>query len=207
MEGDPNLRSTTTRSFSLGLVIAALFTSEARPEPQPGPGIGPSTEHSPTFLGSGDGSISWIDSGGATELIPYNGRRLELYDGKLYLLDNREVTVIDLETGARHNIPIPPTVEYVLNFTVLPDSSIALLDNRNDRVDFLDPTGDHLATVAMPIRSKSQWQNLAGVVVDRRLILSEDGYQRLLAIDLDSYDVSVFWDLKHIRRYPLGALG
>ena len=204
------MRSATIWTFSLGLICIALFTLEARLESEIEPGDGSHVDPSPVLLGSGGGRISWVDSDGTTEMLRYDGRVLEVFEHELYLLGDREITVIDLETGAQRNIPIPSAIEYVLNLTVLPDSSIALLDNQNDRVDFIDGSGDHLATVSISHGFDDHWQNLEGVVVDHRLILSEDGRQRLLAIDLDSYEVSVFRNLRHLRRrgrsYPLSAL-
>ena len=87
----------------------------------------------------------------------------------------------------------------------LGEAGFALLDNDDDKVYFVGPSGEFLREVSIVDTPNTRWQNMYGVVANGRLIISEDGYNRLMSIDLSTYEVSVFKDLGYLPHW-LGAL-
>jgi hypothetical protein len=98
------------------------------------------------------------------------------------------------------NISVPSGVQY-LTFVVLPDERIAFLDNEGDRAFFVSPSGTLLATVNLTVEPNDSLQNCDGIVVNNALILSEDGDNNVLRIDLNTYQVSVFKNLSQIETW------
>jgi hypothetical protein len=76
-------------------------------------------------------------------------------------------------------------------FTILPDGGWAALNNVVDSVFILAPDGSPRARIPIPNRS-SGWQNLDGVVVGDRLIVSENGNDQVFQIDLSTHEASIF---------------
>ena len=95
---------------------------------------------------------------------------------------------------------------FCTGFHVLPDRRMAFLDNRNDVVYFADESGRHLKTVQMLDRADDHLQNTSAVTAGTRMILSENGRKQLLSIDLGTYDVSIFRDLRDLPGPWLGAI-
>jgi hypothetical protein len=127
-----------------------------------------------------------------------DGQALEILSNEVYLNDQTfggDILVYDLEGKYLRTIPTPPQASEYLHFVTIPDGRIALLDNVDDKIYFVDSSGNLLATTIMIDNPDSAAQNLDGVIVDNRLIFSEDGYKHILEIDLDTYGKSIFQDL------------
>ncbi len=130
-----------------------------------------------------------------------SGYSLELLDGKLYVNPSFNRLKVYTTDGAYvKNISVPSGVQY-LTFVVLPDERIAFLDNAGDRAFFVSPAGTLLTTVNLTAEPNDSLQNLDGVVVNNALILSEDGNNNVLRIDLSTYQVSLFKNLSHIESW------
>ena len=142
---------------------------------------------------------------------PYRLGSIEIVNNEIYVVGEPEkassppgnkagvpMRVYDLQGTLLRTIPIPGQVDFYLRFVVLPDERIALLDNRNDRIYFINSTGDLLAITKMLDEPDSHAQDLDGVIVGNKLIFSEDGDRHLLQIDLDTYESSVFKDLTSV---------
>lgn len=124
-------------------------------------------------------------------------RDLEIRDNTLYVTDKTrggDIVVYDLQGNYRQRIAVRLQAGEYTRFVVLPDERFALLDNTNDRVFFIDNQGNLLGTT--PIQDpRGSSQHLDGLVVGNRLIVSQDGQQRVLQVDLTSYEASLFKDL------------
>jgi len=133
---------------------------------------------------------------------------IEILNDELYVdrWGLRRIEVYSLNGDYRRAVSIPPEVGYYYRFVIVPDGRIALLDNQSDRMYFISPLGTLLATVNILDGADDHWQNVDGVVVDHRLIFSEDGNKHLLQIDLNTYQRSIFKDLSHLDVYWLGAI-
>ena len=119
---------------------------------------------------------------------------IEVRDGRLYALHSNKIVELNRSGDIVNSISIPSEATYYINFTALPNGGFALLDNRNDRMYFIDDSGNYITTVNIKSTRDNHLQNVHGVVVGNRLILSEDGDKNLLAVDLSDYSVTLFRD-------------
>ncbi len=127
------------------------------------------------------------------------GYSIEIGNNEIYCSGIR---IYDLEGNYLRTIS---TSKPYITFVTLPAGRIALLDNANDKVYFIDSSGNLLATTNILDSPDTQLQNLDGVVVGNKLILSEDGNGHVLQIDLNTYERSIFKDLSSLPHW-LGAI-
>lgn len=125
--------------------------------------------------------------------------------GSVYVQQASTISVYDAEGREQRSLEIPPEVLSYVSFTVIPDDRIAFLDNSNDAIYFVDQNGTHLKTVPISDGPDRRIQNMRGIVVEDKLIVSENGYNILLSVDLTTYDLSVFLSLKQLKGW-LGAI-
>lgn len=136
------------------------------------------------------------------------GHTVEILGSELYVNNKTygsDILVYDLMGGHRRTIRTPAEAAEYLAFAVLPDRRLALFDNSNDRIYFIDAAGRLLATANMLPSPDIHAQNLDGVVVGNNLVLSEDGNGHILQVDLRTYQVSVLRDLSSLPHW-LGAI-
>ena len=128
----------------------------------------------------------------------YGSYAIEVRDNTLYATSKTrggDIVAYDLQGHHLKTIPTPPPAQDYLTFVALPGKRFALLDNVNDKVFVIDDEGYLLATVNLkPVKDGSA-QNVDGVVVGNRLIVSQDGDGHVMAVDLATYEISVFQDL------------
>ena len=117
-------------------------------------------------------------------------------------LDNT-ITVYNADGMEQRSFTVPPEVLEIRSFTILPDGGIAFLANQNDSIYFVDKSGKHLKTLAFLEEPDRHIQPMTGIVVDGNLIISSNGQGEVIAVDLKTYEMSVFRDLKQLR----GAIG
>ncbi len=123
--------------------------------------------------------------------------------GKAYFC-RRNIVEFDRASMKTRIIDLPENVTGIA-FVVLPNNRFAVLNNRNDEIHVVDGKGSLLKTVRMNLAPDSHLQNVMGVVVGNSLIVSEDGDRQLLALDLETYELSVFKRLPNLRPW-LGQL-
>ncbi|UCD00281.1 MAG: hypothetical protein JSW66_10440 [Phycisphaerales bacterium] len=134
---------------------------------------------------------------------------IEIRDQVLYATEGTrgaDILGYDLQGQYVTAVPTPSEAKDYLTFVALPGERFALLDNVNDKVFFIDAAGSLLATADIRPWADNALQNVDGVVVEGRLILSEDGYHHVLQIDLATYQVSIFKDLSGVPGHSLGAI-
>ena len=132
--------------------------------------------------------------------------RVEQSRNQIFVSSRRYLTVLHLNGTVLRQIPLPKEVPYFINFTILPNNAIALLNNNNDKVYFVDSEGKYLKTIDILQKPDRHLQNMHGIVVNNSLLISENGHKQIVQIDLSSYDVSIFRDLSHLGGW-LGAIG
>jgi len=159
-----------------------------------------------TFLVSTrNGLLSITPNGEISNFLDLNWQgidhvNVEIYGNSIFTLkyNQRSINVFSRNQSFLGTISLPEEVAYSVNFLVLPDSRFAMLDNKNDKVYFINSQGKYLKTVDILESSDSELQNLDGVVVGNSLILSENGHNQLLKIDLQTYQVSIFRDFSNL---------
>jgi hypothetical protein len=78
-------------------------------------------------------------------------------------------------------------------FAVLPDGGFAFLDYLADSIHFCDSAGNLLESIAMPNGNPKQ-QVADGVIAGDKLIVSENGNDQVIEVDLETYEATVFRD-------------
>jgi S1-C subfamily serine protease len=161
------------------------------------------------FVVGGD-RVSSITSSGQVVPFPASYGTVRLHGDEIYVGTRNArypaVTVCNRAGVQVRTIPIPAEVRYLISYVVLPDGGIAFLDNEKDAIYFVDQMGKYLRTVRMRETPDRRLQNCDGVVVGNKLIVSEDGDKHLLAVDLDTYEVTVFRDLSRLPGPWLGRI-
>ena len=156
------------------------------------------------FLVSTKNGLFMIDSDGKMgNAITTDSWRVETYNKRIFVLSNDGRSIIEYNEQGNKLKTI--SISYCVNFTVIPNSGFALLDNVNDKIYFVDFNGNSLRTVNILKQKDNHLQSLSGIVVGNSLIVSQDGNNRILEVDLKSYDVSVFKDLTNLAGW-LGAI-
>ena len=158
-----------------------------------------------TFLvQTGDGLVA-IGARGESFVLSPSTAFVEVLGTRIFMKGSHGIRELD-HTGAeigRIDIDDPTVSGY--DFAMLPSGGFAFASNESDSVAFMGPNGAVEAQVEMPNPSDDNLQNVDGLVVGSRLILSENGNNELLAFDLNTHEASVF------RSFPnwggwLGAI-
>jgi hypothetical protein len=121
------------------------------------------------------------------------GTRIFIGPGNIGELDHSG-TAIDL-------IIKPPEIPSAYGFAVLPDARFVYIDNDSDSLGFMDSEGNFIANVEMPETSPDQLQNVNGLVVGNKLIVSETGTNKLIEVDLSTYEASIFRDFTQLSGW------
>lgn len=130
------------------------------------------------------------------------GRNVEVYEDRIYIKSVREISVFNRDGSLYGRIDIDSRIEMALIMCVLPDGNLAFLDNENDLVSFTNPYGELIHEMSLSgVAADESLQNVRGVVVDNGLIISVDGNNRIIRIDLDTYEWSVFRDFQHLTGW------
>ena len=87
---------------------------------------------------------------------------------------------------------------------VLPDGGFAVLDNKADSIYFADAQGNLIQAIRMPETESSELQVVDGIVVDNKLIVSENGDNQIIGVDLGTYEGSIFRDCTGLAVYLSG---
>ena len=201
--------STTTDSGS-----SALTTGDATQRTTPTNGVAAKTlpatatrKSPPAFYANTRKGVVRISLTGDTKEIlkGVSGSGLQVLNNNLYVAGSVKILVYDLDGNPLRSVPLPPDVRF-LAFTPVPGGGFALMNNHDDKVYFTDSNGKLLATGNMLDTPDGHLQNVSGVVVDNRLIVSEDGQKHVLAFDLRTHEKSIIKDLKGLPASWLGAI-
>ncbi len=188
----------------IGLLIASLFiaafllASCGQPKDQPGGGDNQPPQQTVEFdkllIGTQDGIVSLDIASKTATPLGVGGRFFAYWNGKIYAYaDSQTINVYDLQ-GNQVGTITHPAYSNALWYVVVDDNRIALLDNGEDKVHFINFDGNLVKDVAFT-PSAGEYENLDGVVVGGKLVISEDGHKHVFAIDLNDYSVSTLEDL------------
>ncbi len=149
--------------------------------------------------------LSKIDRTGRSCQLLEGPGPVKAMEGEIFVVRDGQVVVFDMSGKELRRISIGKDVHHVQELVVIPDGRLAFLDNRNDAVYFVDAKGEHIRTVSINEKQDKHWQNMDGVVTKNKLIVSENGENELIAVDLSNYEVSVFRGLQQLRGW-LGSI-
>jgi hypothetical protein len=154
------------------------------------------------ILSTWDG-IYKVDYKGNAEYL-FSGKFVEILGSSIFTQDNDSVKEYTIDGTLLHTtsiytaIPAPSEPGLVKNFNVLPNGGFAFLDNEVDKVYFIDNEGNLLQEVAMPNVTSGgdgHLQNVHGVIIDGKLVISENGNKEVFSISLDDYSTIIYKDL------------
>ena len=123
----------------------------------------------------------------------------------VYVQQGPIITVYDIDGREQRSFEIPSEIKFYLSFYILTDGRIAFFDNEVDVVYFTDKNGQYLQTVSLGVGRNSRLQVMRGIQVGDKLIISQNGFNELMSIDLNSYEISLFRSLKQLDGW-LGAI-
>lgn len=146
-------------------------------------------------------------------LYQHDGRMSSIreHNQKLYVqthsnsLDEWNIHVLDLEGNLLEIPELPEEVTWSVDFTILPDGKFAVYNNDADVVYFLNADFSYQTKVDVD-KNGSSWQVMKGIVVGNDLIICENGFRKLLKIDLSTYEVSEFRDFSHLDEPLLNTV-
>ncbi len=165
----------------------------------------PHFEEELRFLVQTRDGILAVDENATSESFIAGGRAVEVVGDRVYALNwGSSIEEYDADGSFMRGIAVPAAVSYTA-FAALPDGRFAMMSNARDSVSFIDDAGNLLAAVGMQPSPDNSAQNLDGIVVGDALIISEDGTNRLLRVDLTTYEITVFRDLSDLTGW-LGAI-
>ena len=157
------------------------------------------------FLVAERDQISQISLTGEKEKFEDFASKIECCGETVYLSRQGNLTALDLQGNQVSEIKRADEIESQINFTAIPQGGFAFLDNRNDKVYFTDAQGHYAKAIAIKDSVDKHAQNMHGIVVGNRLIVSEDGDRQIVSIDLTTYQKTIFRSLPQLRSW-LGAI-
>jgi len=167
-----------------------LMGASARPV-----GVGGETG---TFLVATNDGLVAVSPGGDVFNFgsdPASFRNVEVQGTRIFASGWSRITEYDLTGAIVSTIDLPARIGYPIGFTALPDGGFAIFDCRADSVYFVDATGAIVHELEIPENlPNDNYQIMKGLVRDGRLIISETGTGKIIAIDLTTYDATIFRD-------------
>ena len=163
------------------------------------------------YVRTRDSKILKIWPSGFVQETPFydSSYSLEIIGDRLYTQDwmyyGRAIKVYDLKNESLiTTIPVPEGVSG-LTFVAIPGGRIAFLNNAEDRVYIISPNGTLLANISIKEQPDNHLQVMDGIVVENKLIISEDGDKNIFAIDLNTYEKTIFKNLSYVPGW-LGSI-
>jgi hypothetical protein len=156
-----------------------------------------------TLLVQTQSAIVAVDPFGTRFDLYGSGRGVEVLGERIFVTSFSGITEIDLQGHALSTVVSRPRVSgYV---TLLPDLGFAVVTNNTDLIYLVSPAGAVLDTIPIPNADAESLQNIDGVVVGNRLIVSENGNNEVLAVDLTTHEASIFRSFQDGQGW-LGAI-
>lgn len=153
-----------------------------------------------------DGTAA-VSMDGSYFLYPDNRGPIEVLGTRVFVkitLHSYNIQEIDSHGATIDTWAIPSGVWNYTVPAVLPDGGFAFLDYRADSVHFTDPQRNLTQSVGMPVESNQEYQVVDGVVIGGRLVISENGNNEVIEVDLETYEASILRDLTGLANYLAG---
>jgi len=183
-----------THALAVAVAIVLLAVSGCNQTTTPETG---SPSYGKLLLGTDSGIVEVDPATGAKRPLGFGDQYFAYRDGKVYVpksvTADDELYVYDLEGNLLNTIHHDAFT--TIGIVAIDDARIALLDNRADMVRFINTTGSTIKEVAIADAADHVLQNMSGIVVDNKLIISEDGHKKVFTINLDSYQITTVADL------------
>ena len=142
-----------------------------------------------TLLVQSRDGLTALDAAGSSFVLHRSTAEVEVLGARIFLAGYRGIEEIDHQGNELMGVEAdPPVAGYV---TLLPDLGFAVITNDSDVVYLVAPTGAVIDTIPMPNPSPESLQNIEGVVVGDRLVVSENGSNELFAVDLATHETSI----------------
>ena len=152
---------------------------------------------------SKDGLMAADFTGGAFTLNPTLAK-VEVLGNRIFVMSNRGYAEVDHQGEIINTVHCPDPEVEGYNFFMLPDAGYVFVTNWSDSMYFMDASGTLEFKGPLPETSPSELQEVCARTVGNRLIISETGTRKLAAVDLDTFEGSIF------REFPgrgwLGSL-
>ena len=158
------------------------------------------------LVATSSGLIDIAPSGEQQTVVPSisNYAGVERVGDEFYVHTGGAIVGYDADGGQRSTTPVPAGI-FFLRMAALADGRFALMNNDLDEVYFIDRSGTLLNTAKILPAADDSLQNVDAVQVGNDLILSEDGSNHVMKIDLTTYAVSQFKDLSSLGGW-IGAI-
>lgn len=142
-----------------------------------------------TLLVQSRDGLTAIDAAGSSFVLHRSTAEVEVLGARIFLAGYRGIEELDHQGNELMSVEAdPPVAGYV---TLLPDLGFAVITNDADVVYLVAPTGAVIDTIPMPNPSPESLQNIEGVVVGDRLVVSENGSNEVFAVDLVTHETSI----------------
>jgi DNA-binding beta-propeller fold protein YncE len=147
-----------------------------------------------TLLVQTDDGMIAADLAGESFVFADHGGKIEVIGNRIFA-GIGTITEFDHQGDVIRRIFRPAEVPNSYNLVVLPDTGFAFLANHSDTISIIDSVGNFVTAMEMPEATPGGLQNVSGICVGNRLIVSETGTRKVVAVDLLTYEASVFKDL------------
>ena len=155
------------------------------------------------FLVQSRDGVMQIDMDWNAEVLIPGNREVEVIDGHIYTGDN-DVHEYDRAGVWVRDIDVPVGMG-AWYFAALPGDRFLLMSNSSDSVRVVNGSGTVIANGALLPEPGANLQSMESVVVGNTVIISEDGQNHIMQMDLTTYAISQFKDLSAIEGW-LGAI-
>jgi hypothetical protein len=153
-----------------------------------------------TLLVKTDDAVLAVDLQGNYFVFHDIPKHVEVLGTRIFL-KTVDIWELDHSGNVTDVISKPPEIQTGYGFAVIPGPEFVYLDNNGDSLGFMDSEGGFITNVEMPETSPSSLQNMRGVVVGNRLVISETGHNKLAEVDLSTYEALIFRDFTHLSGW------
>jgi hypothetical protein len=162
------------------------------------------------YLMTSSGVVRVNPSGTTTNLInAYGGSySIDILGDRLYVHNpsNGAIMIYNLQGKSLGSITPASAAKSYLALTALPKGRFALLDNAYDKVYFINSSGTLLTTANILDTPDGKLQDVGGIVVGNKLVVSENGNKQVIQFDLTTYARTILKDLSSLSASWLGAI-
>jgi len=205
---------TGTGSFTVtltGLTCSSNFFARAYGINSAGPGYGTevsfTTEQCVPETGRfvfKDNSGVWIltDEGDKAQFLAGSDFDIEVFNNMIFVRSLRNISIYSSMGSLIGEVSIDGRITSLGKMCVLPGQNLAFLNNNSDTVTFANELGVMTRTISITnLPPDDNLQSVNGIVVDNRLIISEDGNNHLVSIDLGTYSWSELKNFEHLSGW------
>ncbi len=151
--------------------------------------------------------LAAVSMDGTYFLYPDIRGPIEVLGDRVFVMstwNTHEIMEIDSHGATIQSMTLPSGSSNYTIPAVLPDAGFAVLDNKADSIYFADPQGNPVQSIAIPGVHSTELQVVDGLIVGDKLVISENGDNQIVEVDLESYEGSVLRDFAGLANYLSG---